>query len=122
MRSDSFGPTLSSASNGLSQQEVLKHKLPFPPGERATADLAGYLAVGCLGPSFDFNDFIKRFAVRACEWIECASSHDTPPMPALPHRKLEQERCPAPLSGTAADRYVGIGSRPRGREMRNQSV
>jgi|ERR1700758_4589542 hypothetical protein len=79
MRSDSFGRTLSSASNGLSQQEVLQHKLPFPRGERATADLAGYLPVGCLRPSFDFDDFIKRFAVRACEWIECASSHDTPP-------------------------------------------
>jgi hypothetical protein len=77
-RSDRFGRTLSSASNGLSQQEVLQHKLPFPPGERATADLTGYLAVGCLRPSFDFDDFIKRFAVRASKLIECASCHDTP--------------------------------------------
>jgi predicted ATPase len=30
-RSDSFSPTLSSASDGLSQQEILQQKLPFLP-------------------------------------------------------------------------------------------
>ena len=63
--------------------------------------MAGYVPVGCLGPSFDFDDFIKRFAVRACEWIERASRHDTPPIPALPRWKVEQERRHTLL-------YVGI--------------
>ena len=63
--------------------------------------MAGWLAVSCFRPSFDFDDFIKRFAVRASEWIECTSCHDTPPILALPHRKREQERSHTLL-------YVGI--------------
>jgi hypothetical protein len=95
--SDSFSPTLSSAPNGLSQQEVLQHKLSFSRDERATADLAGWLADSCFRHSFDFDDFIKRFALGACRWIECASSHEPPPKPGL----LEQERSHTLL-------YVGI--------------
>jgi hypothetical protein len=100
-RSDSFSPTLSSASNGLSQEEVLQHELPFPRDERAITDLAGYLPVGCLRPSFDFDDFIKRFAVRTCESIKCASNHCYAPNTCTAATDLEQERSQTLL-------YVGI--------------
>ena len=98
-RSASFGVAVALASNGLSQQEVLQHKLPLSPHKRTTADLAGYFAIGCLRPSFDFDDLIQRFAVRASECVEATdTSHNMPPIPTLPHWKLEQERCHAPLS------------------------
>jgi hypothetical protein len=77
-RSLGFGPTVF-ASNAFPQQEVLQHKLRFLPREWTTTDLAGYLAIGCLKPSFDFDHLVKSFAVRACEWIERASCHNTPP-------------------------------------------
>ena len=96
-RSDRLSPTLSSASDGLSQQEVLQHKLSFSRDERATADLAGWLADSCFRHSFDFDDFIKRFALGACRWIECASSHE---LPQYLHW-LEQERSHTLL-------YIGI--------------
>ena len=67
------------ASYGLSQEEILQHELPFPSCKRTTADLARYLAIICLRPSFNFDDLIVGAAVRACEWIECASRHGTPP-------------------------------------------
>jgi hypothetical protein len=67
------------ASDCLSQEEILQHNGPFPSHKRATADLAGYLAVSRLRPSFNFDDFIKRFAIRACEWTEYASRHCTAP-------------------------------------------
>jgi hypothetical protein len=31
------------------------------------------------GPAFKFDHLIVGAAVRACEWIECASRHGTPP-------------------------------------------
>ena len=67
------------ASYGLSQEEILQHEFPFPSCERTTADLALYLAIICLRPSFNFDHLIVGAAVRACEWIECASRHGTPP-------------------------------------------
>ena len=78
-RSLDFGPTVF-ASNAFPQKEVLQHKLRFLPREWTTTDLAGYLAIGCLKPSFDFDHLVKSFAVRACEWIERASCHNTPPI------------------------------------------
>ena len=93
-----FGATVF-ALNAFPQEEVLHHKLPLTPYKRATADPTGYLAVGCLRPSFDFDDLIEGFAVRASKCVEAIdTSHDTPPIPALPHRKLGQEHCHAPLS------------------------
>jgi hypothetical protein len=67
------------ASYGLSQEEILQHEFPFPSCKRTTADLALYLAIICLRPSFNFDHLIVGAAVRACEWIECASRHGTPP-------------------------------------------
>ena len=67
------------ASNGFPYEEVLQHKFPFSPYKRTTTDLAGYLAILRLRPSFYLDYLIKSFAVRACEWIECASRHGTSP-------------------------------------------
>jgi hypothetical protein len=67
------------ASYGLSQEEILQHELPFPSCKRTTADLARYLAIIRLRPSFNFDHLIERTAHRACEWIECTSRHGTPP-------------------------------------------
>src|SRR6476620_7342119 len=71
------------ASYGLSQEEILQHEVPFPSCKRTTADLALYLAIICLRPSFNFDHVIVGAAVRACEWIECASRHGTPPANSL---------------------------------------
>ena len=78
-RSIGLSRTVSFASYGLSQEEILQHELPFPSCKRAAASLARYLAIVGLRPSLDFDDLIKRVAVRACEWIERASRHGTPP-------------------------------------------
>jgi hypothetical protein len=72
-----LGP--SPGSNALPQEEILQHKLPFPPYKRTTAR---YLSIVRLRPSLSFDHLIERTAVRACEWIECrqpAPRHDTPP-------------------------------------------
>jgi hypothetical protein len=66
-RSVAFGSKVALASNGLSQEEILQHELPLSPRKRRTADAAGYLAVGCLRPSFDFDYLIKSVAVRPSE-------------------------------------------------------
>ena len=81
--SDSFRRTIAFASNGLSQEKILQHKFPFPSYKRAAADLAGYLSVGRLRPSFDFDHLIQRFALRAFE--RAFTSHDAPPIPAQHH-------------------------------------
>ena len=72
-----LGP--SPGSNALPQEEILQHKLPFPPYKRTAAGTTGYLAIIRLRPSFKFDHLIVGAAVRACEWIECASRHGTPP-------------------------------------------
>jgi hypothetical protein len=59
-RSDSFRRTLSFAPNGLSQEEILQYDLPLAPCKRSTADTANYLAVICLGTSFDFDHLAVR--------------------------------------------------------------
>ena len=69
--------------DGLPQEKILQHKLPFPPHKRTAAGTALYLAIIRLGPSLNFDHLIKRTAVRACEWIECswpATWHDTSPI------------------------------------------
>ena len=69
--------------DGLPQEKILQHRLPFPPYKRATAGATGYLPIFCLRPSLSFDHLIERIAVRACEWIECswpAPRHDTPPI------------------------------------------
>jgi hypothetical protein len=87
-RSDSLSRTLSFASNGLSQGEILQYELPLTPCKRSTADTANYLAVICLGTSFDFDHLIKGIAVRASKCVEATdTSHDTPPIPALAARE-----------------------------------
>jgi len=75
-RSRGFGAAVF-ASNGFSQEEVLQHKLALPPRKRTTANLAGYLVILRLRPSFDFDYLIKSFALWA--WIERTSRHGTPP-------------------------------------------
>jgi hypothetical protein len=85
-RSNSFSPTLSFASNGLSQEEILQHKIPLSPGKRSTARAANYLAVICLRPSFNFDHLIVGIAVGANEGIERrwpASRHATSPITIL---------------------------------------
>ena len=47
------------------KKKYFSTKLPFPPHKRAITDLAGYLAIGWLRPSFDFHHLIKSFALRA---------------------------------------------------------
>ena len=65
-----LGP--SPGSNALTQEEILQHKLPFPPYKRTTAGTARYLSIVRLRPSLSFDHLIERTAVRACEWIECS--------------------------------------------------
>jgi hypothetical protein len=70
--------------DGLPQEKILQHKLPFPPYKRPIANAARYLSIVRLRPCFDFDHSIIGAAVRASEWIECrwpATKHDTPPIP-----------------------------------------
>jgi hypothetical protein len=65
----------------LSQQKILQNELPFPPYERTKADPAYYFAIICFGASFDFDYFVKRPAIRACEEVErrwIALRHEAP--------------------------------------------
>ena len=68
----------------FSQQKVFEDKTIFAIGKRSATDAARHLAKNSLRSSFDFDDFVKRLAIRAREAIErrwSAASHDTLPYP-----------------------------------------
>ena len=46
--------------DGLPQETILQHKLPFPPYKRTAAGTTGYLAIIRLRPSLDFDHLIER--------------------------------------------------------------
>jgi hypothetical protein len=79
---------------GLSQEEVLKNELAFPIWKWTATGLALYLLVVCFHPGFDFDQVIKRSAVRASKAIERtrpASSHNLP-LAILIQRFAQQRR------------------------------
>jgi hypothetical protein len=60
---------------GLVQQEILDDEFALAPGKRRAAASAGNLAINGLGAGVDFDDVIKRIAVRA---TELSGRHETP--------------------------------------------
>ena len=53
-----------SDATGLSQQEVFKDEFAFATDKRVTANTARHLSKDRLRSGFDFDDVIKRLAVR----------------------------------------------------------
>jgi hypothetical protein len=64
-------------SPSISQQEILDHKFAFATRKRTTAGAARYLTVDGFRTGFDFDDLIKRIAVRTVE-SRPASRHKRP--------------------------------------------
>jgi hypothetical protein len=64
-------------SPSISQQEILDHILAFAPRKWATAGATRYLTRDGFRTSFDFDDLIKRIAVRTVE-SRPASGHKRP--------------------------------------------
>jgi hypothetical protein len=65
----------------LSQQEVFKHEVAFATDKWLTANTAGHFLEDGLRSCLDFDNVIKRFAIRARKGIEgrrSAASHVTP--------------------------------------------
>ena len=51
----------------LTQEKIFENEAVFTTGERRTADPAHHLQVGGLRSRFDFDDPVKRVAVRTIE-------------------------------------------------------
>jgi hypothetical protein len=64
-------------SPSISQQEILDHKFAFAPRKWATTGAARCLTVDGFRTGFDFDDLIKRIAVRTVE-SRPASRHKRP--------------------------------------------
>jgi hypothetical protein len=52
-------------ATGLSQHEVLEHELAFASEKGSSAREARHFSQRRLGTGFDFDDFIKGWAIRA---------------------------------------------------------
>ena len=65
---------------GLSQQEVLEDELAFASWKGSSAREARHFLQRRLGTGFDFDDIIKRLAIRARKSRWSATSHVTPPI------------------------------------------
>jgi len=50
-----------------SQQKILDDQIPLAADEWCLATTARYFAINCIRSGFDFDDLIKRVAVRAME-------------------------------------------------------
>ncbi len=62
------------------KQKIFEHKYSIVGSERRTANPARYFAVGGLRSGLDFDDLIKRVAVRALEKLDLGGSgHDARP-------------------------------------------
>jgi hypothetical protein len=55
----------------LAQENVLRNETAFAAGEQCATEHARYLPVDGLGSSFDFDELIKCFAVRALKEDKC---------------------------------------------------
>jgi hypothetical protein len=51
----------------LPQQKILDDQIPLAADEWCLATTARYSAINCIRSGFDFDDLIKRVAVRAME-------------------------------------------------------
>ena len=63
----------------FAQQEILADEYPVSPRERPATNAAGYVAIYAFWPCFDFDELIKRIAIRAVE-MHCPA--------------FERHRCP----------------------------
>ena len=66
---------------GLSQQEVLEDELAFASEKGSSAREARHFSRCRLGTSFDFDDLIKRLAIRARKHRCPSTSHANAPCP-----------------------------------------
>jgi len=59
------------------QQKVLENEASIPTRKRRSTNAAGYLGINGFGPSFSFDQVVKRVATRAVEMRGRGPNHDS---------------------------------------------